>query len=213
MASPAQIAANRENSARSTGPVTASGKAASSQNAFRHGLTSARIVLPGEDPAEYDKLRESLLRQYIPANEVERTLVEELAAASWRLFRARRFETAVLAKILEGAPDPDAAFATTFLEKPKDVDRLLRYVTAHERAMYRALQKLEKLQKERAAEEQSRALEETWVAQVKSAGVGFVSQSLAAPGADAVPRIEEPRRAAGTAEIGLPSGTAQKQGS
>jgi hypothetical protein len=139
MASPAQIAANRQNGQRSTGPVTVPGKAASSQNAFRHGLTSARIVLPGEDPAEYDAHRESLLSQYKPANDIECTLVEELAATSWRLLRARRFETAVLAKMLEGASDIEAAFAAAFLEKPKEIERLQRYVTAHERAFYRAL--------------------------------------------------------------------------
>jgi hypothetical protein len=37
--SPKQIAANRRNASRSTGPVTAQGKARASRNARRHGLS------------------------------------------------------------------------------------------------------------------------------------------------------------------------------
>jgi hypothetical protein len=41
MTSQAQIAANRANAKRSTGPRTAAGKLKSSRNAFRHGLSGA----------------------------------------------------------------------------------------------------------------------------------------------------------------------------
>ena len=40
MASEKQIAANRANAKRSTGPKTVAGKMASSRNAFRHGLST-----------------------------------------------------------------------------------------------------------------------------------------------------------------------------
>lgn len=48
MTTPRQTAANRRNAARSTGPKSAAGKARSSQNALRHGL-SARLGA-GADP-------------------------------------------------------------------------------------------------------------------------------------------------------------------
>jgi hypothetical protein len=197
MSSAAQVLANRENSLRSTGPVTAAGKAASSRNSFRHGLTSKQIVLPGEDPAEYDALRQSVLDQYQPVNETECLLVEELAAGHWRLMRARRHETAILAKLLADAPDPDAAYATLFLEKPKEMDRLLRYITSIERAFYRALNKLEKLQKERAINEHRAALEEAWLARTSQpvnpdSEIGFVSQSPQSP-RETEPPTTEPR--------------------
>jgi hypothetical protein len=90
------------------------------------------------------------MEQFSPADEVQNTLVEEVAAGSWRLARARRQETAILKKLIGDATDPDQAFAELFFEKPKELQRLLRYVTAIERSYYRALSKLEKLQKERA---------------------------------------------------------------
>ena len=180
MASPAQVLANRQNSLHSTGPVSPKGKAASSSNSYRHGLTSKQIVLPGEDPAEYDALHESLHKQYAPANETERTLVEEVAAGSWRLARARRHETAILKKLLgENYQDPDTAFAELFVEKPKEVARLLRYITTIERAYYRALNKLEKLQKERAKEEQQSTMLRAWATAPSTPAptTGFVSQN------------------------------------
>jgi hypothetical protein len=48
MASEKQIAANRANAEKSTGPRTAAGKLKSSRNAFRHGLS--RLLL--SDPIE-----------------------------------------------------------------------------------------------------------------------------------------------------------------
>ena len=119
--------------------------------------------MPGEDPAEYDALRESLIEQFAPAGEIERTLVEEIAAGSWRLARARRHETAILKKLVGDAKDPDEAFAELFLEKPKEVERLLRYITTIERSYYRALNKLQQMQKTRSKEVEP--------------AIGFVSQN------------------------------------
>jgi hypothetical protein len=50
MATPAQIAANRANAQKSTGPRTAEGKAASRLNALKHGLDAESLIIPGEDP-------------------------------------------------------------------------------------------------------------------------------------------------------------------
>jgi len=47
--------ANRRNAKKSTGPRTAEGKAASSQNATSHGIYCRDIVLDGED-AELDEI-------------------------------------------------------------------------------------------------------------------------------------------------------------
>jgi hypothetical protein len=159
MSSAAKALANRQNSLHSTGPVTAAGKAVSSQNAMRHGLTSKQIVLPGEDAEHYDELRQDLLRIYRPANAAEAVLVEEVAAASWRLMRVRRQETLILEKLAGDDPNRDAGFAAAFIEKPKEIARLIRYITTIERAYYRAMSKLEQIQRERIAAEEQAAME------------------------------------------------------
>jgi uncharacterized coiled-coil DUF342 family protein len=64
--------------------------------------------------------------------------------------------------------DSAVGLATVFVEKPKEFERLQRYLTSIERAYYRALDKLTKLQKERRAAEQAAALEQYWLTQVKS---------------------------------------------
>jgi hypothetical protein len=51
-ASPAQIAANRRNAHKSTGPRTEEGKNRSRCNAFRHGLTAQVTLMT--DPAGTD---------------------------------------------------------------------------------------------------------------------------------------------------------------
>jgi len=52
MATPAQIAANRTNAQKSTGPRSVEGKAASRFNALKHGMDAKSIVLPNEDGTE-----------------------------------------------------------------------------------------------------------------------------------------------------------------
>jgi hypothetical protein len=165
MASPAQILANHSNAQRSTGPKTHEGKQASSRNATRHGLTGTQIVIPGEDTAAYEELREGLVQSYRPANAAERVLVDQIAANAWRLMRAQRIETAFLAKLAEGAEDPAEAIALAFIEKPKEVARMHRYVAAAQNAHYKAIKELAKLQKER------QALED----QELESAIGFVS--------------------------------------
>ena len=87
----------RENGAKSRGPKTEAGKQRSSQNALRHGLTSQTIVLPSEDPADFQRLLDSYLQHFRPASPVAVDLVHELAAAKWRLNRLALIETQLLA--------------------------------------------------------------------------------------------------------------------
>lgn len=56
MLSPLQYAANRLNAEKSHGPTSAEGRARSSMNALRHGLTARVVVLPSEDMGAYEAL-------------------------------------------------------------------------------------------------------------------------------------------------------------
>lgn len=94
-----QIRANRRNAARSTGPRTAGGKAASSRNALRHGLTAQMVVLDWEHAAAFEELRRSLVDQFSPETPADNVLVEHLAGALWRLNRAGAYEAGLMAWI------------------------------------------------------------------------------------------------------------------
>lgn len=61
-----QIAANRLNAQRSTGPRTPAGKAKVSVNALRHGLTAREVILPNENPDDFDAFRAELLTSLAP---------------------------------------------------------------------------------------------------------------------------------------------------
>ena len=113
------------------------------RNSYKYGLTSSKVVLAGEDPAEYDAFRADILEQYQPANAIEQILVEELTAAGWRLNRSRAVETEVLKQLMGDAADSAVGLAKVFVEKPKEFNRLLRYLTSVERAYYRVLDKLD----------------------------------------------------------------------
>jgi hypothetical protein len=64
MATEAQIAANRLNAQKSTGPRTPEGKEKVSQNAVTHGLLARAAVLHGEDWEEFTCFREDMLRRH-----------------------------------------------------------------------------------------------------------------------------------------------------
>ena len=177
MSSAAKALANRQNSLHSTGPVTAAGKAASSQNAMRHGLTSKQIVLPGEDAAQYDELRQALACDLRPGQCCRSPARRRTRRGLMASAPARRQETLILQKLAGDNADCDAAFATAFIEKPKEIGRLTRYITSIERAYYRAMAKLEQMQKERIAEETKAAFElAAFEYRASSSRTGFVSQ-------------------------------------
>ena len=131
MATAKQIAANRRNAQRSTGPRSAAGRSVSSRNALRHGLS-----LPQEkDAATSAAINE--LAQLIAAdhsNDQKLIDVEEAAAALLDLIRIRKVRHQMLATI-------DLATAT-----PEQLQRLLaidRYESRARTRRRRACAKLE----------------------------------------------------------------------
>ena len=96
MASQAKSDAARANGAKSKGPATPQGKARSSQNALKHGLTATFTVLPGESQEDFEALLEDHLTLYQPAGAVEQDLVHTLAQLRWRLRRIPTLEYNVL---------------------------------------------------------------------------------------------------------------------
>src|SRR5580658_6503355 len=97
MISEKQIEANRRNAQHSTGPRTAEGKAQSSRNNLRHGLTGQISLLPTEDRAAHDAFCNELIGGFQPETPMERQLAQSVAEDSWRLNRACAIENNMFA--------------------------------------------------------------------------------------------------------------------
>jgi len=106
VASQKRIQAARLNGARSRGPVTEEGKARSSRNAIRHGLLSDCVVVGSESRDSFQQLLDLHLQRFAPVDEVEFGMIEEMAAAYWRLRRAWSIETQLLTAGMEQRTEP-----------------------------------------------------------------------------------------------------------
>ena len=73
-----QIAANRANAKKSTGPNTEKGKATSSRNAVKTGLDARSEIIRYERRHEYDLLIAEYYARFQPAIPEERCLVDDL---------------------------------------------------------------------------------------------------------------------------------------
>ncbi len=136
MSTEKQIHANRENSQHSTGPVTAEGKAAVSQNRTMHGLNynpETFRVLACENQAQYDALLKALMDEQNPQDTTETLLVTAMAQHRWLFDRANRLQ--------ESCFDQETAQITD----QKLFSLYLRYATTHERAFHKCLNDLLKL--------------------------------------------------------------------
>jgi hypothetical protein len=130
-----------------TGPRTAAGKERSSLNALKHGLTSRRVVLPYENQAEYDALLKDLLDESQPVGTLEFELVNDIAAAIWRLRRVRHRE-GDLAEVALGVK--------TSKQAREEFALMLRYTGAIERELHRAIIRLNQVQELRHKREERR---------------------------------------------------------
>jgi hypothetical protein len=122
MATEKQIAANRANAKKSTGPRTLAGKLKSSRNAYRHGLSS---------PSWYDPVMSAHTEVLVGAltggdeNEEKLLAAAEFAAAHLELLRIRSLRADLMTKVDLTQPDIDE------LRRLAALDRYERY--AHTR--------------------------------------------------------------------------------
>lgn len=95
--SPAQLDANRRNALLSTGPATGAGKARSSRNALKTGLTGRTVLLTNEDAALYEHHVQSFFAELKPVGERETELAQSIADSQWRLARIPGLEFGIYA--------------------------------------------------------------------------------------------------------------------
>ncbi len=97
MSSASQIAANQANAQLSTGPTSIEGKAKSSRNALKTGLTGHTVLLPGDDAELYEAKLLHCLEAFSPVGEKETALVQAIADTEWRLARIPGLEYGIYA--------------------------------------------------------------------------------------------------------------------
>jgi hypothetical protein len=97
MSTSAQALASRTNGALSHGPVSESGKATSSKNALKTGLTGRTVLLPSEDAARYEAHLAEFRNRFEPVGSAETNLVQSLADTQWRLARIPSLEMSLFA--------------------------------------------------------------------------------------------------------------------
>ena len=73
-------------------------------NAQKHGVFAEPLILPGEDPREFEALHSALIEEWTPSGPSEQSRVFGMADAEWRKLRSRRF---VQAKAIGNSLRPD----------------------------------------------------------------------------------------------------------
>jgi hypothetical protein len=153
MATDAQITANRGNALHSTGPRSEEGKARSARNNLRYGFRSQSVLLPGDDPEEYELLLGELGLHFAVDDLSSARCVREMADAEWRLRRVRLHQELLLtermARLSETRPEasPQLLQALAFEELHAEAafNRFLTYEAKFERQYDRACAELRKL--------------------------------------------------------------------
>ena len=148
MASVAQIEANRVNSQLSTGPKTEQGKAISSRNHLKYGLTTRHLYIPPGGEETFHSLESGLRDQFNPQGDTEEHVFGDMTRFRFNILRCLEIEANLMTQAAGKGVDPllDQATNATF-------QRINTYRRQNENGFYRSLNELRKLQTERAFRE------------------------------------------------------------
>ena len=150
MATEKQIAANRRNAAKSTGPRSPEGKARSSMNALKSGVDAEAEIIPGENPAALAELTNQYLRRWRPTTPEQRCYVDTLIRNDWVLSRLARAESdlwqyGMLSPYQSDKNHPEGA---AMYRCERAFGRLQSRVNCIQRSFKEALRELKSLQSE-----------------------------------------------------------------
>jgi len=155
---------NRLNAQRSTGPVSHEGKAISSLNAVKTGLTGRTVLLHSDDAAVYQQHLAAYQNEYKPVGLRETELVQSLADTQWRLQRIPGLEMAIYAHGRAENQDYCSQHVTTganlielgtFLKYEKQLRNLQLQEARLQRRYEKEMAELRSLQKERKENEKT----------------------------------------------------------
>jgi hypothetical protein len=105
-----QAATSALNGAKSHGPKTREGKATSSLNSLRHGLSATNLLLPGEDAQEYERHLDGYFAAFTPATLPEAQVVAQVGDLAWKVERLTKLENNRLRARLEEKLEETDAF-------------------------------------------------------------------------------------------------------
>ncbi len=161
--SPAQLAANRANAQLSTGPSSREGRAKSSLNAVKTGLTGRTVLLPSDDAPEYERHLRAYTEDFSPIGQRESDLVQSIADTIWRLKRIPSLEAALFAQghiefaesFNQHEPSLRAGMieVQTFIKYEKQLRNLQLQESRLVRRREKEIAELRQLQQERRAKE------------------------------------------------------------
>jgi hypothetical protein len=139
-----QIAANRLNALRSSGPRSVAGKAVSSMNALGSGIDAKSNLIRGEDSATLETLTREYRERFLPATPEERLLIDILIHDEWLLRRFRRIDAEILECEMQDAwtPKNNCAAGQAFTRGQTAFSRLQRRIDSTERSYHRSLESL-----------------------------------------------------------------------
>ena len=141
MATEAQINANRENAAHSTGAYSPEGHYASSRNAVTYGLyTQSDFVLP-EEAEIYNMFCINMQGSCNAVDAIEELLAAEITGAAWRLRRCNLVDGDIAAQC-----DADPFLDPTLEKQIRSIERARAHSTG---IFHRNLNQLRKIQKDR----------------------------------------------------------------
>jgi hypothetical protein len=103
------------------------------RNALKHGGYSTMGLLPGESPAEFEKLHKNLIGEFAPQGPLEEDIVSTIARLLWRKQNLATFRTAESARqrrnqIIQEEmarrkiPDPIPHFPMLEINEPEDAE-------------------------------------------------------------------------------------------
>ena len=154
MATEMQKKANKRNALRSTGPRTPEGKAAAAGNARKHGLSGRDAVLSEEDEELFAGMLEGMFFVYRPEGELETFLVKRIATGIWRLLRV---EAALYEEPENSFFDRKTGLGERFRSQTRhganSFATLCRVESATERAVFRTMHELQRVQAMRKGNE------------------------------------------------------------
>src|SRR3954467_15630399 len=120
---------------------------------MRHGLLAETIVLSNEDPVVFKKLIYIIVARFTPVDDVEMSMVEEMAACCWRLRRAFAMESCILESGISSwanqtkTPIEQTTAAFCAPANKDDLSRLERYQVRIQGMYQRALRGLAQIRK------------------------------------------------------------------